>query len=590
MGYRFMTPLKRVLGFARPYRRLAIFSLGALAAMVACDLAIPRLVERVIDDGVIAGNPAVLVHTALIMLAVAILDAFVAVLNNLFSVRVGEGVARDVRAAVFARLQKIDWRELDRFPTGLLMVRLAGDTSSIQRLVQVTLRIGTRAPLLMAGSVILMVMTAPQLALLLVPLLGAAAVTVGVFSAKMEPLFRSAQRRMDRLNTILQENVAGVRLVKAFVRARSETARFGAANAGLTGETVRVMRYMSSLGPALTLLVNAAIVVVVWAGGIAAAEGGMKAGRIVAFVNYLLAILGPLVMTSQLANTWANGLASSRRVGEILDAPESPVPESPVELPAGGPLGVEFRDVTFRYDPADEMPVIDGVSFVAEPGKTLALLGSTGSGKSTIVNLIPGFYRADSGTVLVGGIPVERIDRKSLLSRVSAVPQETVLFTGTVRDNVRYAKPEADDAEVEAAARDAGAHGFVAAMPGGYSARVEERGVNLSGGQKQRLAIARAILPNPGVLILDDSTSAVDTATETLIHDAIARRMAGGTVIVIAQRVSTVINADKILVLENGRIAASGTHRELLASSAAYREIYDSQLGGGIPKEASHGL
>jgi len=585
-----MSPLKRVLSFARPYWGTAVLSLLALFAMVACDLSIPRLVERVIDDGVNAKNAGVLAGTALVMLAVAAIDAAVAVLNNLTSVRVGEGVARDARKAVFAKLQRMDWRELDRFPTGLLMVRLSADTAAVQRLIQVSLRIGTRAPLLMAGSVALMVLTAPGLALPLAPILALAAVAVIAFSARMEPIFQITQRKLDRLNTVLQENIAGVRLVKSFVRGPWETGRFGKANAELTGETVRAMRYMASLGPALTLILNAAVVLVVWIGGASVTEGGLKVGRVVAFVHYLMAVLGPLVMTSQLANVWANGMASSRRIGEILDAPDAEEPAAPIPLPPGTGLAVEFRNVTFRYDPADEMPVVDRVSFVAEPGKTLAILGATGSGKSTIVNLIPGFYRPGSGSVLIGGVPAESLRRADVLSQVAVVPQESILFTGTARDNVRYARPTATDGEVEGAARDAEAHGFVSAMPEGYGSRIEERGANLSGGQKQRLAIARALLPNPDVLVLDDSTSAVDTATETRIHDAVARRMQGKTLIVVAQRVSTVINADRIVVLENGRVSAAGTHRELLASSALYREIYDSQLGGGVPGEANHGL
>jgi ATP-binding cassette, subfamily B, multidrug efflux pump len=578
-----MSDLRRLLRFVRPYRGLALFALAMLLAMVALDLAIPRLVERIIDQGVKRGDMAVVLGTSALMLAISVLSAVVAVLNSNSSVRVGESVARDLREAVFVRIQGFSHGDMDRFSTGKLMVRLASDTGAVQRLAQVSLRIGTRAPLSMVGSIVLMFITSPTLAFVMIPLLAIAAAVIVFFSLRMEPLFRAVQQRLDRLNTVLQENIAGARLVKSFVRAGYEEARFESANGELTGSTVKVMQFMSSMTPALTVFINIGMVLVVYLGGIQASSGSLSLGQIVAFTNYLLATMNPLIMMTQLSNTWANGLASAKRINEILDSePEVREAADARDLPLRGAGEVSFRNVDFHYDGASDLSVLEDISLRAEPGQTIAILGATGSGKSSLVNLIPRFYDASAGSVSIGGLDVRRLKRDSLLERIGIVPQETILFSGSVRDNIRYGRPEASEEEVVAAARAAEAHDFILRLPQGYDSHVEERGVNLSGGQKQRIAIARAIVARPAILILDDATSAVDVETETRIQDALGELMRGCTCFVVAQRISTVLNADKIVVLDEGRIVAEGRHAELLRSSPVYREIYDSQLGGGL--------
>jgi ATP-binding cassette, subfamily B, multidrug efflux pump len=578
-----MGEIRKLLKYLRPYKRLALFSLAMLVAMVALDLSIPRLVERVIDQGVKRGDMAVVLQTSAVMLAVSLLSVTVAVLNSNSSIRVGEGVARDLRDALFSKMLGFSGADMDGFSTGNLMVRLSSDTAALQRLTQVSLRIGTRAPLSMLGSIALMFVTSPSLAWSMVPLLLLAAALISVLSFRMEPLFREAQRRLDRLNTVLQENIAGVRLVKVFVRADREAARFGEANEDFARGTIRVMEYMSSLGPALTFLINIGVALVIWLGGGQAASGKISLGQIVAFTNYLFATMNPLIMMTQLANTWANGLASAKRVNEVLDArPHIAEPAVPSALPSAGALGVSFRGVDFRYGGEGGMPVLEGVSFDAPPGAAVAILGATGSGKTTLVNLIPRFYDPVAGSVLVGGVDARELPRSFLVERIAVVPQETVLFSGSVLDNIRYGRPEAGEDEVVAAARVAQAHDFIIALPRGYGTRVEERGVNLSGGQKQRIAIARAIVSRPSILILDDSTSAVDVETETRIQAGLAEAAMDCTIFVVAQRISTVLNADAIIVLDRGRVVARGRHAELLRSSAVYREIYDSQLGGGL--------
>jgi len=492
-------------------------------------------------------------------------------------------VARDLREAVFVKIQRFSDGNLDRFSTGKLMVRLTSDASAVQRLTQITLRIGTRGPLTIIGSILLMFLDSPVLAASLIPILVVAAAAIVFFSIRMEPQFRAVQQRLDRLNTVLQENIAGARLVKAFVRADHEAERFGGANEELMGSTVKVMQFMSSMNPALTLLVNLALVLVVWLGGLSTIRGTLSVGQIVAFVNYLLASLNPLIMMTNLSNVWANGLASAKRINEVLDAvPEVPEAPDAVHLDGQAKGSVSFRQVRFHYNGNADLSVLEDICLHAEPGQTVALLGATGSGKSSLVNLIPRFYDASCGSVSVDGIDVRKIQEDSLLEHVAVVPQETILFSGTVRDNIRYGRPEATHGEVEAAAQAAQAHEFILRLPEGYDTHIEERGGNLSGGQKQRIAIARALVTRPSILILDDSTSAVDVETEGKIHGALAEHLRGCTVFLVAQRISTVLNADTILVIDRGRVVAQGRHAELLQTSPIYREIYDSQLGGGI--------
>jgi ATP-binding cassette subfamily B protein len=554
-----------------------------LVAMVLLDLAIPRLVEQIIDKGIKPKNMSVVLQTSVLMLGISLISTIVAVLNSNSSIRVGESVARDLREAIFVKIQDFSYGNLDHFSTGKLMVRLTSDASAVQRLTQVSLRIGSRAPLSMIGSIVLMFITSPLLATAMIPLLLVAAVVIVFFSAKMEPLFRSVQQKLDRLNTVLQENISGARLVKSFVRADHEAGRFETANADLTSGTVRIMQFMSSMTPALTVFINAAMVLVIWQGGIQVVKGGLSLGQIVAFTNYLLATMNPLIMMTQLANTWANGLASGKRINEVLDTLPD-VAEAADARPLQGRTAsaVSFHDVDFHYNGGSDMAVLENIRLGVEKGQIIAILGATGSGKTSLVNLIPRFYDAAGGDVRIDGLDVRDIQTDSLLEHVGIVPQETILFSGTVRDNIRYGRPDASEDEVIAAAKAAEAHDFILRLPKGYDTHVAERGVNLSGGQKQRIAIARAIVIRPTILILDDGTSAVDVETETRIQTALGEILRGCTCFVVAQRISTVLNADKIVVLDEGRIVAEGKHTELLRTSPVYREIYDSQLGEGF--------
>jgi ATP-binding cassette subfamily B multidrug efflux pump len=578
-----MNHIKKLLPFVKPYWNLAVISLIFLTAVVCIDLSIPRLIQRIIDQGVKQHNMNLVLQTSAIMIGLSLLQFALAVGNNIFSIQVGEGVARDLREAMFVKIQSYSYGNIDRFTTGRLMVRMSSDTGAVQRVFQISLRIGTRAPLLMIGSLILMFSTNRNLALTMLPLLLVTSVIIVFFSIKMEPLFLSVQQKLDRLNTVLQENIAGARLVKAFVRADHESQRFEAANEDLTERNVKVMTFMSTMSPVLTFFVNIGIVSVVYAGGMRAIQGNMTDGQIVAFINYLSTTMGPLLMMTNLANTWANGIASARRVNEVLDTqPEvQDIPDARL-LPEVAKASVVFNNLSFHYNGSSDHTVLSQINLAAEPGKTIAILGATGAGKSSLVNLIPRFYDPFSGDVEIDGVDIRTVKQDSLLAHIGIVPQETILFSGTVRDNIRYGKPDASDEEVIAAAKAAQVHEFILQLPQGYDTHIEERGVNLSGGQKQRIAIARAIILRPKILIMDDSTSSVDVETETRIQDALQKIMKDRTSFVVAQRISTVLRADKIIVIDKDQIAAKGTHAEMIRTSPIYQEIYESQLGAGF--------
>jgi len=575
--------LRRMFQFVKPYQKNAILAMVLLSGVVVADLLIPRLTQRVIDEGIARQDMRMIVNTALLMLGAAILSALFSIGNTLLSVRVAMGAGADLRSAIVRKVQTFSFGNLDRIQTGRLLVRTTSDVSQVQMIVQMSLRMLTRAPLWMIGSVVMLIVTSTQLALLMLVLLPVILVMIWFFLVRARPLFLSVQRRLDRLNQVMQENLAGVRVVKAFVRVEHENGRFDQANRDLMDENIKVMQLLATLIPTTLFFVNLGVVGVLWFGGQLAIGGDFTVGEIVASVNYMAFSLFPMMMLGGMVGPLSAAAASAGRIWEVLDS-AADVQDRPRARALSDVEGrVAFEDVCFSYNHGCEELVLKDINLVAEPGQTVAILGATGSGKSSLIHLIPRFYDVEAGRVTLDDVDVRDLPLDALRAQVGIVLQETVLFSGTVRDNIRYGRPGATEEEVIAAAKAAHAHDFIAAFPDGYDTLIGQRGVNLSGGQKQRIAIARALLVRPKVLILDDSTSAVDVETETKIQTALEDLMVGRTCFVIAQRISTVLNADRIVVLGRGQIAATGTHTELMASSSIYREIYESQLGNSAP-------
>lgn len=576
-----MNDLRRVLRFISPYKKEVAFGTVFLGLVVFADLSIPGLIQVLIDNGVANQDMNVILRTSLLMIGASILSATLSIANTFYSVRASRGFEADLREALFKKVQTFSFGNLDDLNTGQLLTRLTSDLTMVQMIISMGVRMFIRAPLMFLGSFGIMFATNPNLATVILALLPVTFVLVTLFIRKVRPLFTQVQERLDYLNQVLQENLSGIRVVKSFVRSDYENSRFEKANSELYGTSLKMNQYTSIFFPIVMALMNLGTVAIIYYGGLQVSVGTTSVGQIMAFTNYLFSTMFPVLMISMMAGQISAASASASRIMEVLDAvPE--VQDSPEAIQLDEIQGrVVFENVTFSYRDDGGDPVLTDISFIAEPGEKVALLGQTGSGKSSLINLIPRFYDANAGRVTIDGFDVKDIKISKLRSHIGISLQEVILFSGTIRDNIRYGSPDATEEEVIEAAKMAQAHEFITAFPEGYDTLVGQRGVNLSGGQKQRVAIARALLVKPKILILDDSTSAVDVETEAEIEKALETLMDDTTSFIIAQRISTVLKADKILVLDNGRIVAEGNHDELMETSPLYQEIYDSQLGEG---------
>ena len=574
-----VSPIRRILSYLGPYRRLSIYAILMLVASVAVELMIPQMIRRIIDEGIAPRDMNVILATTALMIGAALIEVVLTIGNTILSVKAAQSLAADVRAAVFHKIQSYSFGNLDRFQTGQLIVRLTSDVNMIQMMVLMGLRIFTRAPLMIVGSIALMVITSRDLAMISLLLLPLTLILSGAFIVKAQPMFMEVQKRLDKLNTVLQENLAGVRVVKAFIRMRHEAERFDEANVDLSQQSIRVTRMLSVLFPSMALIINLSMISIVWFGGQQTVLGKFTIGEIMAFINYLQSASFPLLFLAMMAGQLSAANASAQRIYEVLDfQPE--VQDRPGAKPLTDVKGkVAFENVCFSYTKNCAEPVLDEINLVAEPGQTVAILGATGSGKSTLINLIPRFYEVTRGRLTIDGVDIRDVTLDSLRANIGVALQDVVLFSGAIKENIRYGRPDASEDEVVAAAKAAQAHDFIMSFPDGYDSDVGQRGVNLSGGQKQRISIARALLVKPKILILDDSTSSVDAEIEAKIQKELEKIMANRTCFVVAQRISTVLKADKIVILDEGRIVAEGAHRELMDSSPIYREIYESQLG-----------
>jgi ATP-binding cassette, subfamily B, multidrug efflux pump len=559
--------------YRRPIISLLILSLaGTMAALL-----LPSLNAAIIDEGVAKGDTNFIWRTGGIMLAVTVVQVGCSIWATYLGARTAMSFGRDVRAALFQRVLTFSARELNHFGAPSLITRNTNDVQQVQMLVLLSSTMFVAAPITMIGGIIMALRTDVGLSWLVAVAMPVLAFSIYLVIRKMGPLFRLMQTRIDTVNRVLREQITGIRVVRAFVREPYETARFARANTELTDTSTSVGRYMASIFPIVMFVLNASSVAVLWFGAQRIDAGDMQIGALTAFLTYLIQILMSVMMATFLLMIAPRAAVCAERIQEVLSTESSVLPPThPVtEMPATGV--VAFRDTEFTY-PGAESPVLRNISFTAEPGQTTAIIGSTGAGKSTLISLIPRLFDATGGSVTVDGVEVRDCDPELLWSRIGLVPQKAFLFSGTVASNLRYGKPNATDEELWHALRVAQAEDFVRDMPGQLDAPISQGGSNVSGGQRQRLSIARALVKRPEIYVFDDSFSALDVATDARLRTALQRETAEAAVIIVGQRVATIADADKIIVLEHGEIVGFGTHEELLADCPTYAEIVDSQL------------
>ena len=573
-----MKSLRKMAYYIKPYYKYAFLALFLKLIEISLELMQPLLVQRIVDEGIAQSKMAIVVETGILMVGLAIVGVLFGIGNVWFGVWVAARFEADIRNELFRKIQSFSYRNFDELQTGHLITCTTNDVRQTGAACRDVLRSLFHALLALIGGLVMAIIISPQLSFLFLVLMSLVVVGLAVVLKKAGPLFAKVQAGIDAINQITQENLSGMRLVKSFLRTDREMGRFGKANDLLSAQTLTVSRLIGTAMPFMLLVLNLGIVGAIWYGGVDIIEGDMTKGTLIAFMYYqLMAMLGLMFGCMVLART-ARAKASVERILKVLES-EPDVQDKSVALLDFTVAGqIAFENATFSYNKTAAEPVLHDLSFVAQPGQTIAILGATGAAKTTLVNLIPRFYDVDAGRVTIDGRDVRDLDQTALRRQIGIVLQESILFSGSIRENITYGRPDAPEEEIEAAARAAQAHDFITQFPDGYDTRLGQRGVDLSGGQKQRVAIARALITRPKVLILDDSTSAVDFATEAHIHRALDEWAAGSTRFLVAQRISTVLKADKILLLDNGRLVAEGTHRDLLESSPIYREIYDSQL------------
>jgi len=572
--------LRLLLTFLRPYRGPVALVVVLVLAQSIANLYLPNLNADIINNGVSKGDIGYIWRTGGLMLALAVGVGVLAIVAVWFSSRASMGLGRDVRRAIFERVQGFSAREMNRFGTPSLITRNTNDVQQVQLFVQLALSILVTAPIMLVGGIILAVREDVTLSGVLIVILPLMVAVIGTLMYFAIPLFQSLQVKIDRINLVLREQITGVRVIRAFNRTPYEQDRFGAANADLTGTALRVNRIFALALPSLLLIMNLSSVAVVWFGGHLINSGQMPVGNLIAFLAYILQILFAVMMAVMMAIFIPRAAASATRLEEVLNTePSIAEPATPVE-PAAVTGTAEFRKVTFGY-PGGEAPVLHELSFELRPGETTAIIGGTGSGKTTLVNLIPRFFDVTAGAVLVNDVDVREQGLERLWSTIGLVPQQAYLFRGTIAENLRFGNTDATDEELWQALEVAQARDFVAALPEKLEAPVDQGGTNLSGGQRQRLAIARAVVKQPRLYLLDDCFSALDAGTDARLRAALKLEARDATVVIVAQRVSTILHADRIIVLDAGRIVGMGTHRDLLSSTDAYREIVESQLGEG---------
>ena len=582
----------KVLRYLKPYWVFALLCPLAMILEVSMDLLQPTLMSDIVDNGILGDaaadeNLRYVLITGLKMLDFSLIGCFGGIASAAFGTAAAQKMGNDLRKDAFAKVMHMSFQQTDKFTTGSLVTRLTNDITAIQEFVAMSLRMFVRTGMQFIGGIAVILTLNVNFGIVLVISLPVQLIAVAIIMKKASPLFSIVQSRLDKVNSVVQENVSGARVVKAFTREEYEINRFDNANTDLMTTNLKVQKLLATLNPILMIIMNASVIAIIMIGGFQVEAKAMQVGEVMAAVTYITQILMSVMMVGMMFQQVSRSAASMKRVNEVLST--NPVISDGHKSADSDNSGtVEFRNVGFSYPGSSGKPVLSGIDLKAEKGQMIAILGSTGCGKTSLVNLVPRFYDATKGDVLVDGVNVKDYDVDTLRSKIGVVLQKSELFSGTVAENIRWGCETATDEEVKTAAKIAQAEEFIDGFNDGYDTMISEKGASLSGGQKQRMAIARAIIKKPEILIFDDSTSALDLSTEAKLHKALRENLSGVTVIMIAQRIASVMRADKIAVLENGSICAFGTHKELMESSSVYRDIYYSQMKQG-EEEAVNG-
>ncbi|MBN8193469.1 ABC transporter ATP-binding protein [Bacillus sp. NTK074B] len=566
----------KLLKHLSAYKWMVVGIFGLIFLQSMSTLYLPTLMSDIIDKGVVVGDIPYIWKIGGFMLGVSALGAVASIVASYYSSKAAIGLGRDVRRKLFYHIEKFSLQEFDEVGTASLITRTTNDITQVQQVVIMMLRMIISAPIMLIGGIIMAVLMDAKLSLVIILTMPVLVGSILLILYKGIPLFKTVQKKLDKLNLVLRENLTGIRVIRAFNREPEEKERLKQTNKELTDVSIKVNKIMAFMMPVMMLVMNMTVVAVIWFGGIRIDNGGMQIGDLMAFIQYVMQIMFALVMASMMFVMVPRADVSAKRINKVLEMKPS-FEDNGTDRADVHEGTLEFDSVSFHYPGAEE-PALSDISFTANPGETTAIIGGTGSGKTTLINLIPRFYEVASGTIRVNGVDIREASQEEIRSKLGLVPQKATLFTGTIAENIRFGKEDATDEEVAEAARIAQAEDFVSRMEGGFEAEVEQGGSNLSGGQKQRLSIARALVRKPDIYLFDDSFSALDYKTDAVLRATLKKETGDATVLIVAQRVSTVVDADRIIVLEKGRVAGIGTHQELLATNEVYQEIVASQL------------